>query len=347
MLHSLFKNTTDFRQLDVSVIYYDPIHDYGFLKFDPQALKRTSVSELTLRPDLAVVGMAIRVIGNDAAQRLTISEGTISRVNRNAPEYNGYMDFNINYLQGSAMTSGGSSGSPVIDIHGNVVGLNAGGFASASIAFFLALEHPLKSLQHLLRDEQIPRGTLQARWTLQPFHECQTLGLTDDWVATIQQQLPEETGMLVVKAVLPGGPAESRIQEGDVLLKLNGKVVTRFSDMTDILDSNVHHDINVTAHRGREEVEVTMKVDDLHAITPDRYLMISTTMFHDFSYQQAQRHRIPVRDAGVYCSTDGFFGTATGGSLIKSIDGRAVRNLESFIEVIQSIPGKSLRKRLL
>jgi S1-C subfamily serine protease len=57
------------------VLYYDPIHDYGFLKFDPASLKRTVVTELSLKPELAVVGMQIRVIGNDTGQRLTICEG--------------------------------------------------------------------------------------------------------------------------------------------------------------------------------------------------------------------------------------------------------------------------------
>jgi S1-C subfamily serine protease len=324
----------------VRVLYYDPIHDYGFLKFDPKDVKRTTVTELRLRPDLAEVGQTIRVIGNDAGQKLNISEGIISRLNRNPPEYSGYRDFNINYIQGSAMTSGGSSGSPVIEAGGNVVALNGGSVNGAAVALFLPVEHPLKTLHHLIEDEVVPRGTLQAKWTHEAFHKCQNLGLPDSWVTTVQQIIPDETGMLVIKSVLPEGPADSILEEGDVILKVNGKLVTKFSQITKFLDCNVLKDISMTVQRWDKEIEVTVVVGDLHDITPNRYLMIGTTTFYDLSYQQAQRYRIPVRGSGVVSSEDGLFGTVPGDSMIQSVNGRKTKDLDAFVEVLQSIPGK-------
>ncbi|KAF2435560.1 nuclear serine protease HtrA2/Nma111 [Tothia fuscella] len=332
-------------EVDVSVAYYDPIHDFGFLKFDPTKVKRMTITAMKLRPDLAVLGMEIRVIGNDASQKLTISGGTISRLNRNAPSYSGYRDFNTNYIQGSAMTSGGSSGSPVIDIDGNVVALNAGSFTNASIALFLPLEQPVKALKHILKGEIVPRGTMEMRWVLQPFHECQTLGLTDDWIANVQKQAPDETSMLVAKSVLPGGPAEDKIREGDVLLKAHGQVVTRFNDLTDILDDNVSKEIHITIQRGSEEHDVAVKVEDLHAITPDRYLFVAGSTFHNFSYMIAQQYRLPVRESGtLLCDADASFSFGAGEHLILSVDGRKTPDLDTFQEVIQSIPdGKLIR----
>jgi pro-apoptotic serine protease NMA111 len=328
----------------VRVLYYDPIHDYGFLKFNPKEVKRTKVTELPLRPDLAAIGLEIRVIGNDAAQRLTISEGIISLINRNAPEYLRYTDFNINYIQGSAMTSGGSSGSPVIDAKGNVVALNAGSFSNASVALFLPLEHPSKSLKHLIQGEEIPRGTLQAQWTLQPFHECKRLGLPDTWISTVQEKHPDETGMLVVKAVLPGGPAKEKLEEGDVILKINGQLVTRFSQASDILDSSVLKKVNITVQRWQDETEIEVTVEDLHAITPNKYFMISATILHNISYQQAQRNHVPVKDSGVYYTANEFLSTLPKNSAIQSINGRPTKDLDTFVEVFQSIPGESLRR---
>lgn len=332
---------TYYSQVDVRVLYYDPIHDYGFLKFDPDALTSTTIiTELSLRPDLATIGSKIRVIGNDSAQRLTICEGIISRTNRNAPEYHGYRDFNINYIQGSAMTSGGSSGSPVVNIDGHAVALNAGSFSNASVAVFLPLEHLCRAFKYLCNEEPVPRGSLHVKWTLQAFHECRALGLPDTWINKIKQQSPDETSMLVVKTVLPGGPADSILEEGDVMLKINDKVITRFNEVTEILDSNVSKSIRITVQRWQEEIEIVVIVDDLHAITPNKYFMIGKTIFQDLSYQQATRYRIPVRDSGVLCSRDGFFGYAPGGSLIQSVNGKETKNLDQFVEVIQSIPGK-------
>jgi S1-C subfamily serine protease len=326
------------------VIYYDPVHDFGFLKFDPN-LKRMKVTELALRPDLLALGMDIRVIGNDATAKLSISAGTISRLNRNATVYGSpYSDFNTNYIQGSAMTSGGSSGSPVININGHAVALNSGSYEGASVALFLPLEQPLKALRRIINGENVPRGTIQTWWTNRPFHECYTLGLTDAWVARVQETSPDETGMLVAKLVLPGGPAESKIEEGDILLKVNDKAITLFNDLTDCLDSNVSSTVDVVVQRGSEEVQVQLLVGDLHSITPDKYLITAGSIFHNFSYILAQQYGLKVRESGVYmCHAEGAFDLGANRNLIKSIDGKNTPDLDTLLQVLQNLAGKCWR----
>lgn len=53
----------DHEEVDVHPIYRDPIHDFGFLRFDPSKIKYMKLHEIPLAPHLAQVGLEIRVVG--------------------------------------------------------------------------------------------------------------------------------------------------------------------------------------------------------------------------------------------------------------------------------------------
>ncbi|KAG1443389.1 hypothetical protein G6F56_010686 [Rhizopus delemar] len=70
-------------EVDVHTIYRDPVHDFGFLKFDPKKIKYMPVQKIELCTDLAKVGLDARVVG----KKLDILAGSVSRLDRNAPGY--------------------------------------------------------------------------------------------------------------------------------------------------------------------------------------------------------------------------------------------------------------------
>lgn len=332
-------------QCDVRPVYRDPVHDFGILQFDPKAIRYMKLTELQLKPDAARVGAEIRVVGNDAGEKLSILSGVISRLDRNAPDYgdDGYNDFNTNYIQASAAASGGSSGSPVVNIAGHAVALQAGGRADgASTDYFLPLDRPLRALELIRQNKPVTRGTIQTQWILKPFDECRRLGLTPEWEAAVRKAAPAENSMLAAEIILPEGPADGKILEGDVLLQVNGELLTQFIRLDDILDSSVGKTVRLLVHRGGQNIDVECEVGDLHTITPSKFVVVSGGIFHDLSYQQARLYAIATRGVHV-CEAAGSFKleNTLSGWIIDSVDKRPTRNLDEFIEVMKTIPDRS------
>lgn len=333
-------------ECDVFPVYRDPVHDFGILRFDPKKIRYIKLSSLELRPDLAKVGAEIRVVGNDAGEKLSILSGVISRLDRNAPEYGeGYSDFNTNYIQAAAAASGGSSGSPVVNIDGHAVALQAGGRSDgAATDYFLPLDRPLRALQCVREGKQVDRGTIQTQWILKPFDECRRLGLTPEWEGKVRAEFPKETGMLVAEVVLPKGPADGKLEEGDVLLKVNGKLLTQFVRLDATLDDSVNGQVKLLIQRGGTDMEVEIRVGDLHLITPDRFVSVAGASFHNLSYQQARLYAIAIEGAGVYCceAAGSFrFEGSEYGWLIQSIDHKPTPDLDSFVEVMKGVPDRA------
>ncbi|KAK6819753.1 Pro-apoptotic serine protease [Apiospora arundinis] len=330
-------------EVDAYPVYRDPVHDFGILRFDPKAIKYMPVSALTLRPEFAKVGVEIRVVGNDAGEKLSILSGVISRLDRNAPEYGeGYSDFNTCYYQANAAASGGSSGSPVVNIDGFAIALQAGGRSDgASTDYFLPLDRPLRALKCIQEGKPVERGSIQCQFLLKPFDECRRLGLTPEWEAAVRKQFPKETNMLVAEIVLPEGPSHNKIEEGDVLIKVNDEVLTQFIRLDDILDSHVGKTVRFLLLRGGETIEVEVQVGDLHQITPDRFVSVAGASFHSLSYQQARLYGVACKGVFVCESTGSFrFESADNGWMIQSVDQKETPDLDSFIEAMRHIPDK-------
>ncbi|KAJ3219519.1 hypothetical protein HK099_004661 [Clydaea vesicula] len=306
-------------ETEVVPVYRDPVHDFGFLKFDPKKIKYMDVTEITMDPKKAKVGLEIKVVGNDAGEKLSILSGSISRLNRNAPDYGEmtYNDFNTFYLQAASSTSGGSS---------------------AATDYFFPLDRVTRAFKFIQNGQQVPRGTIQVHWLHKPFDECRRLGLADSTESKFRKLFPDEIGMLVCEVVLPNGPSFNLIEEGDILLSVENVEITKFVPLEEYLDSNVGKKICIKIERGGEIKEFTIKIQDLHSITPDRYIEYGGAILNKLSYQLARQYCVEV--SGIYLAHVGGMMRLNGhnGNLILSVDSKPTPTLEKFVEAVCSIP---------
>ena len=367
-------------EVPLRALYADPVHDFAFFRFDPNALAFHETEEIALKPDGASVGLEVRVVGNDSGEKLSILSATLARLDRDAPKYGGktYNDFNTFYVQAASGTKGGSSGSPVVDENGDAVALNAGSKNKGSSAYYLPLHRVKRALELLKKcapsvetksetkkkektsslsrfdvnlpwqTPEVPRGTLQTTFAYRGFDDLRRMGLrleTEKALRDVQKRLGqntpgvEGTGALAVEDTTPGGPCENAgVKVGDVLVSVNDVFVTDFNRLESTLDDCVGKEVQLTLDRAGTEIKRSVIVEDLHLITPARFLECFGGIVHALSYQQARNFQLAAGSA--YVAEPGYLlglANVPKHAIIVALDNTKTPDLTAFAEAFKRL----------
>jgi serine protease Do len=236
----------DKRELPAGIIGKDERLDIAVLQI-PEAV---SVEAVLGDSDLLEVGDWIIAIGNPLGLANTVTAGIVSARGRSSwdlwGEIPGYADF----IQTDASINPGNSGGPLVNLAGEVVGVNTAIIKEAQgIGFAIPVNMVKQVLPQLIKDGRITRawmGIYLAR-------------VDSDMAAKLD--LPAPKGALIAEVVEEGPAHEAGLRPGDVIVEFDGKEITEAGKLPWIIaTSPIGSPLKVKVIReGKEkEVEVTL-----------------------------------------------------------------------------------------
>lgn len=202
---SVTVKTSDGRELAAKVLGSDPLTDLAVLKVEGAP----SITPVELGHSAhARVGDWVVAIGSPMGLEHSASVGIVSAKGRGSLGL--YRDSYLDFLQTDADIAPGSSGGPLFDLHGRVIGINTAVGPGAAPGFAIPIDQAKAIVDRLAKDGKIVRGWLGAG------------GGSDDG---------SRSGALVGR-VYEGTPAAAAgLREGDVITKIDGKTVVDFEDL--------------------------------------------------------------------------------------------------------------------
>ncbi len=202
----------DGREFRATLVGRDPLSDLAVLRITGNNLPSVPLSG-TADPR---VGDWVIAIGNalDLEGGPTVTVGVVSAKNRSILSGSGVTLFNM--LQTDAAINPGNSGGPLVDLDGNIVGINTSIISSAQgIGFSIAAPTAKPIVDELIKSGRIVRPQLGVT--------TQTVDLN----VITQLNLPENTRGAIVASVQAGSPAaRAGIQQGDVITKIDTVDIT-------------------------------------------------------------------------------------------------------------------------
>jgi serine protease Do len=208
----IFVTLTDGREFKAKVIGTDERTDVALLKIEAK-----DMTALPIGDDSKIKkGQWVLAIGSPFGLDSTVTAGIVSAINRDTGEY-------LPFIQTDVAVNPGNSGGPLLNLAGEVIGINSqiisrsGGFMGISLA--IPIDEVMRVVDELRANGKVTRGRIGV----------QIGEVTNDVASAIG--LPKAEGALV-SSVEGDSPADTAgVQPGDVIIKFNDRAIARWSDL--------------------------------------------------------------------------------------------------------------------
>jgi serine protease Do len=252
------KFTGDPTEYDAKVIGVDAPTDLAVIRVEG---KKDVVPAKIGNSDAVQVGDWAVAIGSPFGFQATVTAGIISAKERDVDPSMQYQHF----LQTDAAINPGNSGGPLLNIRGEVIGINtaiasrSGGYQG--IGFALPINTAANVYNEIIKNGKVTRGSIGISFSADP-----------DTNRNLLRAYGANEGVFV-QSVAPGGPAEKAgLKEGDIITGINGKTVRDGSELVNIVSTTpVGTAVNLQVIRNGQHQNYKVNIGNLAQIFPERF----------------------------------------------------------------------------
>jgi serine protease Do len=336
---------SDRRSFKASIVGSDKSSDVAVLKIDASNLPVASWGNSN---DLHV-GDIVMAFGNPFGLNFTLTRGAVSAIGRSGVERNNF----DNYIQTDAAINPGNSGGPLVNVKGQVVGINtailSGNTGPGGEGSFLGIGFaiPSNTVRHVMED-LIKTGKVE-RGYLGAYVQSLSPGLAKEF------DVPDASGALVQNVESGGPAAKAGIKNGDVIRKFNGQAVADAGTLISLVtETNPGTTVTLDVIRNGKPLSVKVTLSQRPAEISNAFGKTqgpSGSLLHGVSVQNLtpslrDQLGVPAKVNGVVVSGVDPNSPAAEylqqGDVIESIDRHPVRNVEDFNRLASGLKGRAL-----
>lgn len=256
--------TADGKKYPAKVLALDPNQDLAVVKIAPEAGQKFPAVKLGDSSNLQI-GQSVIAIGNALGEfNNTVSVGVISGLQRSITAGGGGRSETLeNLIQTDAAINEGNSGGPLLNLKGEVIGVNTAIASNAqNVGFVLPVNAAKRDIEQVKNTGKITYAYLGVYYTVVDGGIQKQNDLAVDYGAWVTAG---ETGSAQkIEPVVGGSPAEKAgIKDQDIILEINGEKITKTSPLSQIIAKyNPGDKVTLKVRRGASEINLEVTLGD-------------------------------------------------------------------------------------